>query len=112
MAYPSVDSPFALRFLASVAQGRSLKSSARSAGLHLEVGYRWLGERYVQLRGQGLEPDAALAELGCRYSKASAWETRYQAVRANGRRHHLAVAVDVEQAFWVAFDAGASVETA
>jgi IS30 family transposase len=107
MGYLPVDSATATRFLASVREGNSLKRSARAAGVHPSTGYRWLGQRYGELREQGLSPQAAQDALGCWSSKAAAWESQWLARRETGRRHHRRAPAADEQAFWEAFDAGA-----
>lgn len=112
MAYLSSDSPSGQLFLGLVRDGRSLKWSARSVGVHLWTGYRWLGERYCQLRAQGLDPDATLDRMGCRSAKAVEWEALHQRQAGREPRHHLSVDAAVEQAFWAAFDAGAGVQEA
>lgn len=105
MLYLSVDSPSARRFLAAVHAGMSLKKSARLVEVHLEVGYRWLRERYVQLRGEGMSPEAAMAVLGMTSSRSLDWELSFQAVGA-GRRHQAAAPVEAERAFWAAYESG------
>lgn len=112
MAYSSSESPRARLFLGLVRDGRSLKWSARTVGVHLWTGYRWLGERYCQLRAEGLVPDAALKVLGCRSAKAVEWEALHQSRGGLGPRHHLSVEIAVEQVFWAAFGAGLSVSEA
>ena len=112
MAYLSVDSASGVRFLASVREGKSLKLSARAAGVHLEVGYRWRGQRYFEIRRQGLVPEAAQAEMGCWSTRATQWEAQWLASQDGGDRHHLAVPAEVEQAFWAYFTAGLSVDQA
>ena len=43
----SFSSPGAVRFLAAVAEGHSLKASTRMAGINMENGYRFLRDRYL-----------------------------------------------------------------
>lgn len=50
-----------VRFLASIKEGRGLKPSAREAGIDKEVGYRWLRERYLDLRRDGKTPAESTA---------------------------------------------------
>ncbi|WP_146237711.1 helix-turn-helix domain-containing protein [Curtobacterium sp. MCLR17_043] len=106
--YLSLSSPQAVRFLALLREGRGLKPSARSAGIGKETGYRFLRERYFQLRRCGRDPAAALNTVGVTSSRAASWEAL---VNRDGR-HHLRVELGVEDRFWSAFNAGASVEAA
>ena len=53
-----------VRFLASIKEGRGLKPSARDAGIHKEVGYRWLRQKYLDLRRDGRSQAEPPAELG------------------------------------------------
>jgi transposase, IS30 family len=91
-----------VRFLASIKEGRGLKRSAREAGVHQEVGYRWLRECYLRHRRNGATPAEAEALLGFSSVRVAVWETAV----ANSDRHHLRVDVAVEAAFWVAYDSG------
>ncbi|PZE37280.1 IS30 family transposase [Curtobacterium sp. MCSS17_006] len=106
--YLSLSSPQAVRFLALIAEGRGLKPSARIAGIGKETGYRFLRERYLQLRRAGHDPAAALETVGVTSSRAASWEAR---LNLDGR-HHLRVELSVEDRFWSAFNAGASVDAA
>lgn len=110
MSYLSVDSPSANRFLSAVEEGVSLKKAARSVGVHLEVGYRWLRERYVQLRGQGFTPRGAMIALGTTSSRAAGWEAGFQT--AGARRHQAAAPAWAERAFWAAYEAGQDIAAA
>ncbi|WP_241992256.1 helix-turn-helix domain-containing protein [Cryobacterium lyxosi] len=94
-----------VRFLASIKEGRGLKPSARDAGIDKEVGYRWLREKYLELRRSGKSPADSTAELGFTTSRLLGWEAEVDYVR---ERHHLRVDVDDESAFWRSFDAGHS----
>ncbi|MDJ0317396.1 IS30 family transposase [Arthrobacter antibioticus] len=100
--YLSSSSPTGIRFLASIKQGNGLKPSARAAGVHQEVGYRWLRESYLGFRRDGKNPAEATEALGFTTSRIPAWEA---AVGDTGR-HHLQVDVKDEVTFWEAFDAG------
>ena len=100
--YLSSSSPTGIRFLASIKQGNGLKPSARAAGVHQEVGYRWLRESYLGFRRDGKNPAEATEALGFTTSRLPAWEA---AVGDTGR-HHLQVDVKDEVTFWEAFDAG------
>lgn len=106
--YLSLSSPQAVRFLALIREGRGLKPSARIAGVGKETGYRFLRERYLQLRRSGSDPAAALTVVGVTSSRVASWEAR---LNLDGR-HHLRVELSVEERFWSAFHAGASVEAA
>ncbi|POH71506.1 IS30 family transposase, partial [Cryobacterium zongtaii] len=98
-----------VRFLASVRDGHGLKPSARHAGIDKEVGYRWLREKYLQLRREGNTPAETTAELGFTSSRLLAWEADVGRVTD---RHHLRVGVAEEGSFWLAFDRGDSQELA
>lgn len=102
---PRSSSPAGVRFLASIKQGNSLNSSARASGIHKEVGYRWLRERYVQLRQDGSSPAEVTALLGFTTAKLPAWEA---AVAGTTGRHHLQASIEDEAIFWEAFDRGQS----
>jgi IS30 family transposase len=106
--YLPLSSPQAVRFLALIREGRGLKPSARIAGIGKETGYRFLRERYLQLRRSGSDPGAALNTVVVTSSRAASWEAL---VNRDGR-HHLRVELSVEHRFWSAFNAGASVEAA
>ncbi|PQP19561.1 IS30 family transposase [Rhodococcus opacus] len=84
-----------------VREGRSLKYSARMAGVHLEVGYQWLRAEFFVLREKGLDCEQARAQLGCLTSKISAWDASF--VSGSYNRHHLRVESRVEDKFWAAF---------
>ncbi len=107
--YLSVSSPAAVRFLASIREGRSVKGSARAAGVGKESGYRFMKESYARLRDGGSSPEAAIAELGYRGSRAFQWE---QQLQARTGRHHLRRPAEAEQRFWAAFEAGEGVAAA
>ena len=109
MANPLPESPRGQLFLGLVRDGRSLRWSARTTGIHMEAGYRLLRERYCQLRTDGLDPDAALAELGCRSARAVGWETLHQRRLAVAPRHHLKVELAAESTFWSVFEDGSGV---
>jgi transposase, IS30 family len=103
------DSPAGVRFLAAVKDGRGLKPSARAAGVGKETGYRWLRESFFVLRQQGVSVIAAQADLGYHSPTVVEWEAR----RAGDTgRHHLAVDVTVEDAFWRCFLGGAELDVA
>ncbi len=99
------------RFLASIRQGRGLKPSARAAGIGKETGYRWLRETFIALRDQGLSIEQAQVELGYCCARIEVWE-QLRSVRPADARHHLAVPVEVEAAFWNSFTTGASLDGA
>lgn len=101
--YLSSGSPTGIRFLASIRQGNGLKPSARAAGVHQEVGYRWLRESYLEFRRDGKNPAEATEALGFTTSRLPAWEAE---VGGASGRHHLRVSVEDEATFWEAFDAG------
>jgi hypothetical protein len=62
--YLASSSAAGVRFLASVRDGHGLKPSARHAGIDKEVGYRWLREKYLQLRREGSTPAETTVKLG------------------------------------------------
>lgn len=101
--HPRSSSPAGVRFLASIKQGNSLSSSVRVSGIHKEVGYRWLRERYLQLRRAGSGPAEAMASLGSSTTRLPAWEA---VVSGATDRHPLQVNVEVEASFWAAFENG------
>ena len=72
--YLPVSSPQAVRFLALIREGRGLKPSTRIAGISKETGYRFLRERYLQLRRSGSDPAAALTIVGVTSSRVASWE--------------------------------------
>jgi IS30 family transposase len=112
MVYLRRESAAGVRFLACVREGRGLKPSARAAGVGKETGYRWLRESFGVLRDAGLSAEEAQAALGYRSPRVVLWEQQRASQLANGNRHHLAVAAEVEKAFWDAFAGGASLEAA
>lgn len=99
----SLSSPTAVRFLAAVGQGHGLKASARIAGIDKEVGYRFLRDRYLELRRGGLSTGDAVQALGFCSIRVPDWE----AMVGRGDRHHLRVEPSREHAFWAAFASGA-----
>ena len=99
------DSVAGVRFLAAVREGRGIKPAARSVGIHSWTGYRLLREAFLVLRSNGLDAEAAQAELGCFTAKAQVWEQEFLAGLGDGR-HHLRVRVEVESIFWVHYDRG------
>ena len=105
------DSVAGVRFLAAVREGRGIKPAARSVGVHPWTGYRWLREAFLALRSNGLDAEAAQADLGCFTAKAQVWEEEFLAGLGDGR-HHLRVRVEVEDIFWVHYGAGGSLPTA
>jgi IS30 family transposase len=92
-------------------EGRGIKPSARAAGVGKETGYRWLRETFLALRECGVSVADAQAELGHCTPLAAAWE-QTRANRGSGGRHHLALAVDVEDAFWARYLAGDDIDSA
>jgi IS30 family transposase len=93
-------------------EGRGVKPSARAAGIGKETGFRWLRESFVALREQGVPIVEAQARLGYPSQRVLLWEEQRLARAGEDGRHHLAVALDVEQAFWAAFEAGLSIDQA
>ena len=81
----SADAAARARFLGLVRQGRSLKYSARTAGVHLQSGYQWLRQLFFELREQGLTTQQAQARLGCVTSKIEVWDAAF--VSGAYRRH-------------------------
>ena len=67
------DSVAGVRFLVAVDEGRGIKPAARSVGVHSWTGYRWLRKAFLVLRCNGLDAEAAQAELGCFTAKAAVW---------------------------------------
>jgi IS30 family transposase len=109
--YLRSDSAAGVRFLASVHEGRGVKPSARAAGVGKETGYRWLREAFVALRERGVSVVDAQAEFGHFTPLVAEWEQ--SRVEAGGRaRHHLALAVDVEEAFWARYLGGFDIDSA
>ncbi|GAA1847784.1 hypothetical protein GCM10009750_37710 [Agromyces salentinus] len=78
------------------------------AGIDKEVGYRFLRDRYVQLRRGGLSAGDAVDALGFRSSRLPDWE----ALVGRDGRHHLRVDPSREQVFWAAFEGGADCDAA
>lgn len=74
------------------------------AGIDKDVGYRFLRDRYLEIRRSGLTTAAATNALGFTSSRVATWE----ALVDHDHRHHLRVDVSREAAFWLAFNAGAS----
>lgn len=105
--YLSSSSPTGIRFLTLIKQGNGLKPSARAAGINKEVGYRWLRERYLRFRGDGMSPAQATEAMGFTSSRVPAWEA---AVGEYPGRHHLQTNVQDEAKFWAAFEDGTSLE--
>ena len=105
------DSAAGVRFLASVREGRGVKPSARAAGVGKETGFRWLRESFGALRDRGVSVAGAQAALGYFSPRVAGWDAQRSLSRLGGR-HHLAVAVEVEDVFWARFDAGDSVDAA
>ncbi len=99
----------ALRFFASIKDGRGLKPSARDAGIDKEVGYRWLREKYLKSRRDGISASETIAELGFTTSRLMGWEAE---VERPHERNHLRVDADQEVVFWAAIDRGQRMETA
>jgi len=102
-------SPAALRFFASIKDGRGLKPSARDAGIDKEVGYRWLREKYLKSRRDGISASETIAKLGFTTSRLMGWEAE---VERPHERNHLRVDADQEVVFWAAIDRGQRMETA
>lgn len=107
--YLTLSSPTAIRLLAAVKSGESLKKSARMAGVGRGSLYRLLRDRYLQLRRSGLDSAAAVAEMGIRTGYIPEWEALVDHPRL---RHHLAVPEAIEALFWDAFDSGVTVTAA
>ena len=105
----SSSSAAGVRFLAAIKYGHGLKPSAREAGIGKAVGYRWLREKYVQLRRDGKTAAETITELGFTTSRLLEWETGVDQLKD---RHHLRVDAADEAAFWVSFDRGDSLEAA
>ena len=75
------------------------------AGIDKEVGYRFLRDRYLALRRDGMSTLDAVDTLGFRSTRVASWE----AAVAHDRRHHLRVDAAREQSFWHAFASGSGV---
>jgi len=97
----NADSAAQARFLGLVRDGRGLKYSARTAGVHLDVGYQWLRAEFFLLREGGLDCEQARGTLGGVTSKVAVWEASF--ISGNYNRHHLRVEPSREKAFWSAF---------
>ena len=105
----SSSSAAGVRFLAAIKDGHGLKPSAREAGIGKAVGYRWLREKYVQLRRDSKTAAETITELGFTTSRLLEWETGVDQLKD---RHHLRVDAADEAAFWVSFDRGDSLDAA
>lgn len=85
--YRSSTSAAGIRFLSSITEGRGLKRSVREAGVDKKVGYRWLRERYLRHRRNGVPAAEAEAEaealLGFSSVRLSIWEAEV----GNSERH-------------------------
>ena len=99
------DSAAGVRFLASVREGRGLKRSGRAAGVHPEVGYRWLRESFLALRADGLSSVEAQTQLGIFSARVAVWDGEHAEARGDGR-HHLRLPPEVESEFWARYFAG------
>ncbi len=106
-----LDSAAAVRFLASVREGRGLKPSARAAGVGKETGYRWLRESFLALRDEGLSSAEAQGRLGVVSVRIAVWDREHVAGLVDSR-HHLQVPVTVEEAFWDEYLAGGRLDDA
>ncbi len=102
-------SPAGLRFFSSLKAGRSLATSARAAGVGKGPAQRWVREAFYELREAGRSVFEAQASLGFISSSMPAWD---HARLASENRHHLQRPIEVESAFWSAFERGASVRAA
>ena len=98
-------SPAGVRLFSSLKAGRSLTTSARAAGVGKETARRWLREAFDELRAAGLTVLEAQTSLGFVSSLMPAWD---QARLASDGRHHLQYPVEVEAAFWSAYERGES----
>lgn len=107
--YLSLSSPAAVRLLAAIKAGEGINRSARLAGLHTEVCYRLLRDRYLELRRGGLAPAAAAAEMGLESSLVPRWEALVDHQRT---RHHRRHPEAVEQRFWAEFESGQTASAA
>lgn len=97
-----------VRFLGSIKEGRGLKRSAREAGVHAEVGYRWLRERYLRYRRDGMSAADVEAVLGFSSARLMVWEAEV----GHSERHHLRVDGDVEKVFWNTYESGSALMSA
>lgn len=97
----NADAAAQARFLGLVRDGRGLKYSARTAGVHLDVGYQWLRAEFFLLREGGLDCEQSRATLGCVTSKIAVWEASF--ISGSYNRHHLRVERSREKTFWSAF---------
>src|SRR5688500_4396475 len=97
-----------VRFLSSIKEGRGLKRSAREAGVHPEVGYRWLRESYLNYRRNGVPAADAEALLGFSSARSVVWEAEV----GHSERHRLRVDVDIEKVFWNAYESGSALTPA
>jgi IS30 family transposase len=104
------DSPAGVRFFAALAEGRGLKTSAPAAGIGKGTASRWVREAFTALRDEGFSIAEAQAEMGFSSSLMPGWDAA-RAERGDGR-HHLRRAAEVEEVFWVAFKAGATLDRA
>ena len=102
-------SPAGLRFFSFLKAGRSLATSARAAGVGKGPAQRWVREAFNELREAGRSVFEAQASLGFISSSMPAWD---HARLASDNRHHLQRPIEVESAFWSAFERGASVRAA
>lgn len=104
------DSPAAVRFFGVLAEEGRLKTSARMAGVSKATARRWIRDRFVALRDDGLSVAETKQRLGFSSSLMDDWDAA-RSQRGDGR-HHLRREADVEERFWELFDAGASVTSA
>jgi len=102
-------SPAGLRLFSSLRAGRSLTKSARAAGVGKRPAQRWIREVFNELRDAGLSVLEAQESLGFASSLMPAWD---HARLVSDNRHHLQRPIEVESAFWSAFDSGASLRVA
>jgi IS30 family transposase len=102
-------SPAGLRFFSSLKAGGSLTRSARAAGVNRGLAQRWIREAFNELRVAGLSVLEAQASLGFTSSLMPGWD---DARLASDDRHHLQRPIEVEAAFWSAYEAGASLSVA
>lgn len=101
--YLTLSSPTAVRLLASIKAGESIRRSARLAGISVWSSLRLLRDRYLELRRSGMDQGAAVAEIGVHTSHVAEWEAGFQHPRL---RHHRAVPAAVEERFWMGFESG------
>ncbi len=102
-------SPTGLRLFSSLRSGRSLTKSARAAGVGKRPAQRWIREEFNELRDAGLSVLEAQKLLGFASSLMPAWD---HARLVSDSRHHLQRPIEVESAFWSAFESGASLRVA